>query len=78
MKYFHNENLVSCSDDQIIKIWFKKRRIKNLNVQLSINDSYPLFTLFLLYDKNILKLYLFIYLKGVFFSLTFLKYLLIF
>ena len=58
MKYFQNGNLVSCSDDQIIKIWFKKRRIKNLNVQLSINDSYPLFTLFLLEDKNILKLYL--------------------
>ena len=63
MKYFHNENLVSCSDDQIIKIWFKKRRIKNLNVQLSINDSYPLFTLFLLEDKNILKLYLIKYFK---------------
>ena len=63
MKYFHNENLVSCSDDQIIKIWFKRRRIKNLNVQLSINDSYPLFTLFLLEDKNILKLYLIKYFK---------------
>ena len=63
MKYFHNENLVSCSDDQIIKIWFKKRRIKNINVQLSINDSYLLFTLFLLEDKNILKLYLIKYFK---------------
>ena len=63
MKYFQNGNLVSCSMIKLLKFGLKKRRIKNLNVQLSINDSYPLFTLFLLEDKNILKLYLIKYFK---------------
>ena len=54
MKYFQNGNLVSYWEDQTTKICFKEKKNKKFQCQLSINDSYPLFTLFLLEDKNIL------------------------
>lgn len=54
IKYFSNGNLVSCSEDQIIKIWFEKNNNKEFQCKLSINESYPLFNLFLLENQNIL------------------------
>ena len=54
VKYFLNGNFVSCSNDKIIKIWFDKNNNKEFQCKLSINNSFILYNLFLIEDKNIL------------------------
>ena len=51
--YYSNENFISCSGDKTIKIWGKKK-YKNFQLITIIKNSWKIFSLLFLEDKNIL------------------------
>ena len=54
VKYFSNGNFVSCSNDKNIKIWFDKNNNKEFQCKSTINNSFILYNLFLIENKNVL------------------------